>query len=262
MRMAQKIEVQLLDLNTKDIEIDELGQRDVNRRRAQFNKIMRTFDPNLVQPISVALIDGKYYCFDGQMTMKVLKARNAGRDLCVKCRVYNGMTKMDAANMFINQRGTTSRVTLTDKIRVLGNYGDKQALDFQRITENNGLEISWTGNKAKNAVVAVSTLWNEFIAFNDNDLYGSYIRVIKQSWKGDPAGSSAQILKGLGLFMRTYKEQFKEEVLIEKLQKKNPIDIVRDAQVDRSSGARKYAVQILLTYNFGQREANRLPNLL
>lgn len=100
--MAQKIEVQLLDLNTKDILIDDLGQRDVNRRRAQFNKIMRTFDPNLIQPISVALIDGKYYCFDGQMTMKVLKARNAGRDLCVKCRVYNGMTKMDAANMFIN----------------------------------------------------------------------------------------------------------------------------------------------------------------
>ena len=96
--MAQKIEVQLLDLNTKDILIDDLGQRDVNRRRAQFNKIMRTFDPNLIQPISVALIDGKYYCFDGQMTMKVLKARNAGRDLCVKCRVYNGMTKMDAAN--------------------------------------------------------------------------------------------------------------------------------------------------------------------
>lgn len=55
--MAQKIEVQLLDLNTKDILIDDLGQRDVNRRRAQFNKIMRTFDPNLIQPISVALID-------------------------------------------------------------------------------------------------------------------------------------------------------------------------------------------------------------
>ena len=260
--MAQKIEVQLLDLNTKDILIDDLGQRDVNRRRAQFNKIMRTFDPNLIQPISVALIDGKYYCFDGQMTMKVLKARNAGRDLCVKCRVYNGMTKMDAANMFINQRGTTSRVTLTDKIRVLGNYGDQKSMDFQRITEKNGLEISWTGNKAKNAVIAVSTLWNEFLSFNDNDPYGCYIRVIKQSWNGEPAGAQAQILRGLGLFMRTYKGQFKEDILIEKLSKKNPNDIVRDAQVDRTSGARKYAVQILLAYNFAQREANRLPNLL
>lgn len=260
--MAKKIEYQMLDINTRDIVVDDLGQRDVNRRRAQFNKIMRTFDPNLVQPISVALIDGKYYCFDGQMTMKVLKARNADRDLCVKCRVYNGMTKMDAADMFINQRGITSRVTLADRIRVKGNYGDEKARDFQRITENNGLEISWTGNKSKNSVVAVSTLWNEYTSMNDNELYGSFIRIIKQAWNGDPAGAQAQILKGLGLFVRTYKGQYKEDVCIAKLSKKIPNDIIRDAQADRTSGARKYAVQILLAYNYGQLEKNRLPNLL
>lgn len=260
--MAKKIEYQMLDINTKDIFVDDLGQRDVNRRRAQFNKIMRTFDENLVQPVSVALIDGRYYCFDGQMTMKVLKSRNADRDLCVKCRVYTGMTKLDAANMFINQRGTTSRVKLTDQIRVMGNYGDQAAIDFQRLTENNGLEISWTGNKAKNAVVAVSTLWNEFNLFKDNELYSSYIRVIKQAWDGDPSGSQSAILKGLGLFMRTYKGQAKEDMLIAKLSKKHPNEIIRDAQADRTSGARKYAVQVLLAYNFGTREKDRLPNLL
>ena len=260
--MTKKIEYQMLDINTKDIFVDELGQRDVNRRRAQFNKIMRNFDEKLVQPISVALIDGKYYCFDGQMTMKVLKAKNAGRDLCVKCRVYNGMTKMDAAEMFINQRGITSRVTLADQIRVKANYGDKKAIDFQRITENNGLEISWTGNKAKNVVIAVSTLWNEFVLFDDNELYGSYIRVLKNSWNGDPNGLVSQILKGLGMFMRTYKNQAKEEQLISGLKKVVPSDIVRNAQTDRTSGSRKYAVQILLAYNFGQREEKRLPNIL
>lgn len=260
--MSKRIEYQMLDLNTADILVDELGQRDVNRRRGQFNKIMRNFDPNLVQPISVALIDGKYYCFDGQMTMKVLKARNADRDLCVKCRVYNGMTKLDAAEMFIHQRGITSRVTLTDQIRVKANYGDPKARNFEVLTENNGLEISWTGNKAKNAVVAVSTLWNEYISMDDNDLYESYVRVIRQSWNGDPSGAQSQILKGLGLFVRTYKGQYKEDVLISKLSKKLPNDIIRDAQADRTTGARKYAVQILLAYNYGQREENRLPNLL
>ncbi len=260
--MAKKIEYQMLDINTADIMVDELGQRDVNRRRAQFNKIMRNFDPNLVQPISVALIDGRYYCFDGQMTMKVLKAKNADRDLCVKCRVYNGMTKLDAAEMFINQRGITSRVTLADQIRVKANYGDPKARNFETLTENNGLEISWTGSKAKNAVVAVSTLWNEFISMNDNDLYESYIRVIRQSWNGDPSGAQAQILKGLGMFVKTYKGQYKEDILISKLSKKLPNDIIRDAQADRTTGARKYAVQILLAYNYGQREENRLPNLL
>lgn len=260
--MAKKPDYQMLDLNTKDIFVDELGQRDVNRRRAQFNKIMRTFDEKLVQPVSVASIDGKYYCFDGQMTMKVLKARNADCDLCVRCRVYTGMTKMDAAHMFISQRGTTSKVTLADQIRVLGNYGDEDAINFQRITEDNGLEISWTGSKAKNAVVAVSTLWNQFKTFKDNDLYATYIRVIKQSWNGDPSGAQSAILKGLGFFFRVYKDQINEERLIAKLSPVLPNEIIRNAQADRTSGPRKYAVQILQLYNNGARENTRLPNLL
>lgn len=250
------------EINTKDIHIDDLGQRDVSRRKAQFNKIMREFDERLVQPIDVALIDGKYWCFDGQMTMKVLKARAGGKDVRAKCRVFEGMTKMDAANMFIKQRGTVSRVDVADKIRVNANYGDERAVAFIRLTENNGLEIAWNGYKAKNSVIAVSTLWQEFMAFNDDDLFGSYIRVIKNSWNGDPDGSKSQILKGLAFFMRTYKDKFQEERLVSKLQTRRPNDIIRDAQVDRSSGARKYAVQILLAYNHGAREDSRLPNLL
>lgn len=260
--MPKAFEFETKNLNTKDIIVDELGQRDVSRRKAQKNKIMRTFDPNLVQDISVALIDGKYYCFDGQMTRDVLMERNGGRDLSVKCKVYHGMTKMDAANMFVSQRGTVSNVDITDKIRVMANYGDRDAVDFIRTTENSGLNISWTKAKCKNAVVAVSTLFQEYKNFNDNDAYSEYIRVIKEAWAGDPDGQRAQILRGLSLFMRTYRNQVREEVLMRKLQTKRPIDIIRDAQADRSSGARKYAIQILLLYNFGQREESRLPNLL
>lgn len=261
--MSAAIKYELKDIRTSEIYIDELGQRDVERRKGQFNKIMREFDPNLVQPISVALIDGRYYCFDGQMTMKVLKARNGDKDLCVKCRVYHGMTKMDAANMFINQRGTVSAVKLTDKIRVLGNYGDQKSLDFQRITENNGLEISWTGRVSKNAVLAVSTLWSEFNNMNDNEMFAMMIRVIRKSWNGDPEGSQAKIIRGLSLFLRTYKDQsVNEDRLVRVLGRVRPNEIIRNASVDRSSGARKYAVQILQLYNSGLRQDKKLPNIL
>lgn len=260
--MSNKINCQIMDINTRDIYIDAMGQRDVSRRKAQFNKIMRTFDKNLVQPISVAQIDGKFYCFDGQMTMQVLKAKNGDRDLPVKCRVYRGMTKMDAANMFIKQRGTASKVTLADKIRVMANYGDKKAIDFQNITEKNGLQISWTGTKSKNGITAVSAAWNEFLEFNDNDAYGSFIRVIRWAWNGDPTGAQSNILRGLGMFMRTYKGKFDEGHLINKLGKLNPNEILRNASVDRSSGPRKYAFQILQAYNSGLRQESRLPNIL
>ncbi len=258
--MATKIEYLLADINTKDILVDEKGQRDVERRKAQFNKIMREFDPNLVQPISVARVDGKYYCFDGQMTMKVLKAKNNGRDLPVKCRVYEGMTKYDAAMMFIKQRGVISKMAPADIIRVKANYGDEKAVDFVRRTEWNGLNISWGGSSARNTVVAVNTMWQEYCAFDGGEEYDSFVRVVRMAWNGDPASAQTKILRGIGLFMRTYKGQFKEDYLVKKLGESTPAEIIRNADVDRSSGSRKYAVQVLNLYN--NRLQKRLPNLL
>lgn len=260
--MAAKIDYSLFDINTRDILVDEKGQRDVERRKAQFNKIMREFDPNLVQPLSVALIDGKYYCINGQMTMKVLKARNNGRDLPVKCRIFNGMTKYDAATLFTKQCGTVSKVAPADIIRVKANYGDEKAVDFVRRTERNGLNISWTGSSARNTVVAVTQMWDEYLAFKGGEDYESFCRVIRMAWNGDPSSAQRKILKGVGLFMRTYKGQFKEEYLIKRLGKTTPSEIIRNADIDRSSGARKYAVQILQAYNYGMREENKLRNQL
>lgn len=256
-------ETKNIRVNTKDIIVNELAQRDVERRRAQFNKIMRTFDPDLVNPIKVALIDGKYYCFDGQMTMKVLKARNKGKDLCVDCKCYYGLTDVDMANLFVNQNGTVSKVTVADKLRVMNNFGDPESVAIVRLTEANGLEISWNGTKGKNAIMAVSTLIDCFRSvggMKNPDDFATVIRVIKGAWDGDPAGSCSEILKGVTLFVKTYKGEFDESRLIRKLHDKLPVDIVRDARVDRSGGSRKYGVQILQIYNGSMRSP--LPNKL
>lgn len=254
-------ETKTIKVNTKDIVVNPMAQRDVERRRAQYNKIMRTFDPDLVNPIKVAFIDGKYYCFDGQMTMKVLKARNKGKDLCVECKCYYGLTDMDMANLFVNQNGTVSKVTVADKLRVMNNFGDPESVQIVRLTEANGLEISWNGTKGKNAIMAVSTLIDCFRligGLKDPDAFGQVIRVIKGAWDGDPAGSCSEILKGVTLFCKSYKGEFDESRLIRKLRDKLPADIVRDARVDRSNGSRKYGVQILQIYNGSLRSP--LPN--
>lgn len=196
------------------------------------------------------------------MTKKVLIAKNNGKDLSVRCKVYCGMTNMDAAMMFIKQRGTISNVNMSDKIRVLANYGDKDAIDFIRVTEANGLYISWTGAKSKGAVVAVSTLFSIFKDMNDLDSYAMLVRVIAKAWNGNPDSTKAQILKGMSLFIQTYKNQIKEEILVSRLSDMDPNELIRNASVDRTSGARKYAWQIWNAYNKRLREDNRLPNLL
>ena len=255
------LEIQRREINTKDILIDPKAQRDVEARNYQFNKIMRTFDPALVNDIKVAFINGRFYCFDGQMTMKVLKARNGGKDLPVMCKVYMGLTDMDMANLFVNQNGTVSNVKMADKIRVLRNFGDPEMVDFCKRTENNGLYISWTGAVGKNTVAAVSALLKIYRYFGDSkDRYDEFICTVRDAWGGEPDSLRSQILWGVAMFLNTYWGQIDVQRLVKRLSSQRPIDIIRDAGVDRSSGNRKYAVQVLQIYNFGL--GNKLTNLL
>lgn len=250
-------------INTKDIIVNPLAQRDVESRKAQFNKIMRTFDPDLVNPVKLAVINGKHYCFDGQMTMKVLKARNKGKDLAINCECYYGLTELDMANLFVQQNGTVSKVKEADKLRVMANFGDEESVAIVNLTERNGLEISWNGGKRKNAIIAVSTLRDVFREINGlgcPDVFGEFIRVVKEAWDGDPDSLASKILYGVGIFVKTYYGQYDHDRLVKKLREKLPKDIIRDAQIDRSSGMRKYAVQILQVYNGSLR--NPLPNKL
>lgn len=257
-----KYEIENRVINTKDIIVDELGQRDVNKRRAQFNKIMRTFNPNLVNDIKVAEINGKFYCFDGQMTKKVLIAKNGGKDLGVNCKVYKGMTLMDAAEMFVAQNGTTSKVDIADTIRVMANYGDKKCIDFIRVTESNGLNLAWNRNPGKNTVLAVSTLFKIFEEFADNERYGEYISILKNAWGNNPHGLKVPALRGVSMFCQTYKGKFSPIILERKLETHNPLELMQNTALDRQHGYRKYAVQVLLFYNYGLTADKRLPNLL
>lgn len=256
-------EVKMQTISTKDIIVNPLMQRDVERRKAQFNKIMRTFNPDLVNPIKVALIDGKYYCFDGQMTMKVLKARNRGRDLCVPCKVFYGLTEMEAAMLFVDQTGTSVKISAADKLRVLKNYGDEESVALVKLTEANGLQISWNGAKGKNAITAISNLTNIFRdleGLKTPEKFAEFISVLKEAYDGNPDAHCAAMLNGLGLFVKTYYGQYDKARLVRKLSEHAPGEIIRDARVDRSSGNRKYAVMILNIYNGSLR--NPLPNRL
>lgn len=256
-------EVKSLKINTKDIIINPLAQRDVEKRKAQFNKIMRTFNSDLVNPIKVALINGKYYCFDGQMTMKVLKARNKGKDLCVECKCYYGLTDLEMAELFVNQCGVVSKVLLADKIRVLKNYGDERCTKFVNLSEKNGILIAWKNEKGRHYCRAVSALlkcFDELEGLKRPELYEQFCRVINEAWDGDPESLRTEILRGVSRFIKAYEGEFNEERLIRKLQSKRPIEIIRDAQVDRSSGDRKFGVQVLQIYNWHM--GNPLPNKL
>lgn len=262
-------EIRYEKINTKDIVVNPLAQREVESRKAQFNRIMKDFRPELVNPVKVARINGKNYCFDGQMTMKVLRERakkNTGKDSAlVDCLVFYGLTELDMATLFANQDTNHSTVRFADKVRVMKNFGDPEMTDFVKKTEAGGLYIAWKTSTGRGAINAVSTLfkcYKELIASQDKptDQYQEFVDVIKRAWDGDPESLRAQILRGVSLFMKTYVGQYDTERLVKKLSEVHPNRIMRDASVDRSRGDRKYAVMVLNIYNGSLRQP--LPNLL
>ena len=248
-------------VNTKDIKVDERGQRDVERRRAQFNRIMKNFDPMKANDLKVALIDGKYFCFDGQQTMKVLKAQNKGKDLEVPCRIYHGLTMLEVSNLFCAQNENKSPVQVSDMIRVKANYGDMYAIEFMRYTEKAGVDISWKRSRCKNSITAISTAYECFLKFTDREKYTEMLSAMKSAWNGLDEAFDARILKGMTEIYLAYPEVDSER-MAKKLSFVRPTDIIRDAQIDRSCGARKYAVIILQHYNKSLSSDKRLGGKL
>jgi len=248
-------------INTKDIYVDEKGQRDVERRKSQFNKIMKAFDPMKVNDLKVALIDGKYFCFDGQMTMKVLKAKNNGKDLEVPCRIYQGLTLLETAELFCDQNQNNSPVKISDVLRVKAAYGDKDSIGFMRATEKAGVDISWSGAKSKNSITAISTAFQSYLRFDDKARYTEMLKCMKSAWDGFPDAFDARLIRGMTELVMTYKD-IDFDRLAKKLLYIRPSDVIRDAQIDRSVGPRKYAVIILQAYNKGLREDKKLSNRL
>ena len=67
-------------LNTKQIEFDKDYQRETDSREVA--KILKEFDPRVVNVIKVSYRDGRYFCVDGGHTISALKTKKWPRSSC------------------------------------------------------------------------------------------------------------------------------------------------------------------------------------
>ena len=245
-------------LNTKFLFVDDLYQRELDTDRV--NKIVRDFDPNLVNPIKVSYRMGKFWVIDGHHTMAALIAKNGGKDLLVDCKVFYGMTWLDEVNYFLAQTGKHSRaINISDRLRAMKNSGDPDVTKMVKLAEKAGFIIDFKGSKGQNKIVALSTLARAYSGLTPDE-YFEYLSLIKRTWGGMPESLSREILQGMFVFYKTYKGTFSPKNFVNRLKKVAPYAIIRDGRVSSSPGATKYARQILGRYNFNARD--RLPDLL
>jgi hypothetical protein len=257
---SNQTKVQNAILNTKNLTSGAGYQRPIKQERLK--RIISNFDEHKVNPIKVSYREGKYWVFDGQHTLSALKLLNLGEDLMVRCEVHHGLTYEDEARLFSEQNDGVTKVDLGYKIKSLIEAGDKGALEIENAIESVGFIMSFNKSKGDNKIVALGKIQSIYKDLGSTGLI-RILNLIKETWEGQSSSLDKEILGGVHYFVKTYKNDFNEDIFVKNLRRVSPIVIKRDGKADTSTKKTdlKYAKQIYEAYNKGLKNKSRLEYL-
>lgn len=252
--MGLNVQNQLL--NTKNLTSGAGYQRPIDPKKVE--RIISQFNEHKVNPIKVSFRGGKYWVFDGQHTVVVLKTMNDGEDCMVWCEVHFGLTYEDEARLFAEQNDGSTKVDVAYKSKALYEAKDVETIEIKKIAESTGLQMNFNHSKGDNKLIAISKVKNIYKSLGTEGLK-KVLCLVKQTWSGQSTSMDKEILGGTALFVKVYEDKFDEDTFTKNLRKVMPLDIKRKGKCDFSAkGDLKYAKQIFDAYNFNLTKKTRL----
>lgn len=234
-------------VNTKFLVVDESYQRPCDFARVA--KMKKNFNPNLVNDVKVSLRDGVYYIFDGQHTTVLQKEMNGGKDLNVRCKVFYGMTKEDEARLFAEQNGIARQPIQAQKLRALYEAGDIDVVDMVNCIRSLGITCTLNGGgTTRNTLTCYATTYKIFIKYGENRLR-EVLTIILKAWGGNPESFDNRVIDGINMFLDKYEDEYSEKLLVGKLCKIPPREIINDGKSRLTGGKYRYAMPVLDIYN-------------
>lgn len=241
----QEFKTEFKNVNSKQILVDSEYQRQVDYLRVK--KMVANYNPNLVNPIKVSFRNNRYYCFDGQHTLAMLKALNNNKDLPVPCKVYYNMDETDEAKLFSEQNGIARAVRSNEKLRSLYVAGDVDVIEFKKAVEECGITCDFSTSQANKKIICYSSAYNIYIKHGKKHLQ-NILKTIIASWNGEKESLTKEIILGLDLFIRTYKNEYNNSHLIKRLNRVSPTIIKREGSAIATGGVKRFAIQIYNIY--------------
>ena len=229
-------------------------QRGLNPERVK--RIVNEFDERIANEPKVSLRNGHYYVFDGQHIVAARVERNAGENLPVRCKVYEGLTDKEEARLFANQAGSSAIPGIGAKLRALVYAGDPDACQFLKNTEAVGLRIDYGQHKGKNRLACIAAAWTEFRKLGA-EKYQEALKLILEGWYGDPDSLRAETVTSVCRFVDLYYGEYDRNRVVKRFRTVDPLKIYRDGRAigENMPGFRKYLFQVLTIYNGASKKA-------
>lgn len=237
---------------------DQRYQRPVDPVRVK--AIASEFDPDFVDPVKLSKRpDGKYYIFDGQHTLEVLKLMNGNRDLNVDAKIYTGLTFEDEARMFAKQDKLRKNVAPHERMKALYWARDENILALKEAVESVGVTFDFTKEAGPMKLTAYDAALKLFTKAG-TDMFKEIISFIAEAWPDDSMAFRQEIMNATFVFMLRYDGEYKRAIAVKQFSKRKPMEIIRagkNCSLSRRSAVR-YPYSFVTAYNDGLAENDKL----
>ncbi len=104
-------------------------------RECKLARLMREWDPNLLDPLVVSYRDGNFFLIDGQNRVVVLRRMNGG-DVTVPCKLYHGMTYQKEAELCYKLDKSRENLSVAQSTKALLEAGtDSEIMAIHRLMD-------------------------------------------------------------------------------------------------------------------------------
>ena len=234
-------------------------QRNVEER--DVNRLMREWDDKLFDPLVVSYREGKFNIVDGQNRASVLRKRNGGRDVMVRCKVYSGLTYEQEAELCYKLDKAKKRLSMSQSTNALAESGiDPEVSEIKRLMNCEG--FTWALGRKYIKIYEVAATRAVISAYRllGGDGFSRLFRLLRDTWQGDVHSLTAPVINGTALLLKTYGAELNDSVFVKRLSAVDPEEISRRGRMDFSTNnaTLRYARVLLERYN-GGRGGKKLP---
>lgn len=235
-------------------------QRPVEEK--EVDRLISEWDERLLDPIIVSFRDGRFNVVDGQHRIAALRKMNHGNDVMVMCKVYSGLTYAQEAELCYKLDKAKKRLSLSQSTNALAESGaDAEVSAVKKMVESHGFiwALNQKGGKA-NEIATTRATMNAYKLLGAS-AFTRLVKLLRNTWDGDPRSLTAYVISGLALFIETYAVDMDDRIFVAQLSKVDPNEIICRGKLDYSTTkkALRYARVMLEKYNGQRKEAKKLP---